>query len=60
MVNQESTIKLQGANFWNANPCGGMWHDYKEFMEWIQLTEPYIYRILDKHDWNRKRVIDVG
>ncbi|MBP7032768.1 MAG: class I SAM-dependent methyltransferase [Syntrophobacterales bacterium] len=29
-------------------------------MAWIQRTEPYIYRVLDRHDWTGKRVLEVG
>lgn len=53
-------IKEQGAEFWDSNPCGGMWKSYREFMEWVQLTEPYIFRILDQYNWNGKRVIEIG
>ena len=52
--------KQQGAAFWNGNPCGGSWRSYREFMAWIQRTEPYIYRVLDRHDGTGKRVLEVG
>lgn len=53
-------LKQQGAEFWNSNPCGGGWPSYREFMAWIQRTEPYIYRVLDKYEWQDKRVLEVG
>jgi ubiquinone/menaquinone biosynthesis C-methylase UbiE len=56
----EANIKQLGAEFWNGNPCGGAWSSYQEFMEWIQQTEPYIYRVLDKHQWQGLRVLEVG
>jgi ubiquinone/menaquinone biosynthesis C-methylase UbiE len=52
--------KLEGAEFWNANPCGGEWQNYRQFFEWYQRTEPYIYRVLDRHDWRGKAVLEVG
>lgn len=53
-------VKLQGADFWDVNPCGGAWSSYREFMDWIQRTEPYIFRILDGYDWQGVRVLEVG
>ncbi len=52
--------KEQGAKFWNRNPCGGSWKNYQEFMDYIQRTEPYIYRVLDRYEWQGKYVCEVG
>jgi SAM-dependent methyltransferase len=52
--------KQLGAEFWNSNPCGGAWPTYREFFEWYQRTEPYIYRVLDQHDWQGRTVLEVG
>jgi SAM-dependent methyltransferase len=52
--------KSQGAGFWNANPCGGQWPSYREFLDWYRKTEPYIYQILDRHDWQGVVVLEVG
>ncbi len=54
------TIKLEGAEFWNANPCGGQWKDYREFMTWVQKTEPYAFAVMDSYDWRGKKVLEVG
>lgn len=54
------TIKIEGANFWNVNPCGGQWENYHEFLRWIQRTEPYIFSILNCYDWRTKSVLEVG
>lgn len=53
-------LKQQGAEFWNNNPCGGEWQSYRKFMEWIQGTEPYFYRVLDQYNWQGKHVLEVG
>lgn len=53
-------LKKAGQSFWDANPCGGNWTSYCEFMEWIRKTEPYFFEILDRHDWRGKQVIEVG
>jgi SAM-dependent methyltransferase len=55
-----SDIKEQGTEFWNHNPCGGSWKNYQEFTDYIQRTEPYIFRILDRYDWQGKQVLEVG
>lgn len=60
MEKMNTNLKQQGAKFWNRNPCGGSWQSYREFMAWIQQTEPYIYRVLDKYDWQDKHVLEVG
>lgn len=54
------TIKLEGAEFWNANPCGGEWRSYREFMTWIQKTEPYVFDVLNSYDWRGKKVLEIG
>ena len=54
------TVKQAGAEFWNANPCGGEWSNYREFAAWIQQTEPYAFSVLRKYDWQNKRVVEVG
>lgn len=53
-------IKNRGTEFWNQNPCGGDWNTYGEFMTWIQHTEPYIYQVLGRHEWQGKQVCEVG
>jgi SAM-dependent methyltransferase len=53
-------IKQEGMTFWDANPCGGSWSSYREFMDWIRRTEPYIFDILDGYNWKGKRVVEVG
>ena len=55
-----SVTKEQGAEFWNRNPCGGSWKNYQEFMDYIQRTEPYFFRVLDRYTWQGKRVLEVG
>jgi SAM-dependent methyltransferase len=47
-------------SFWDANPCGGGWTNYTNFMAWIQDTEPYAFEIVDRNQWMDKRVLDVG
>jgi ubiquinone/menaquinone biosynthesis C-methylase UbiE len=56
----ENNIKKKGAEFWDNNPCGGAWENYQGFMDYIQRTEPYIFRILDRYEWHNKRVLEVG
>jgi len=46
--------------FWNANPCGGIWTNYKSYFEWIKHTEPYAFEIINHYDWAGKHVLDVG
>ena len=53
-------VKDAGRRFWDANPCGGQWRSYREFLQWLRRTEPYVYEVLDRHDWTGKRVLDVG
>ena len=60
MYQMSANLKQQGAEFWNVNPCGGGWQSYREFMAWIQRTEPYIYRLLGRYEWKDKRVLEVG
>jgi SAM-dependent methyltransferase len=59
-MEHDGVIKRNGAEFWNANPCGGNWNSYSEFLEWIRRTEPYAFDILDRYDWANKQVIEVG
>jgi SAM-dependent methyltransferase len=55
-----SQLKTLGTQFWDANPCGGAWSSYREYMIWIRRTEPYIFDVLDGYDWQSKRVLEVG
>lgn len=56
----KENLKIEGADFWDNNPCGGQWTTYLEYYEWLQHTEPYIFKILDKYDWDGKVVADIG
>jgi ubiquinone/menaquinone biosynthesis C-methylase UbiE len=47
-------------SFWDANPCGGDYGSYDDFMTWIQDTEPYAFEIMSRISWIDKRVLDVG
>ncbi len=53
-------LKRKGAEFWNENPCGGQWRSYRDYMDWVQRTEPYIYRVFDHYEWKEKHVLEVG
>lgn len=54
-------LKAQGAEFWNANPCGGAgWPSYRAFLDWYRATEPYIYQVLDAYDWREVETLEVG
>lgn len=53
-------VKKAGQDFWDANPCGGNWNNYADFLAWIQRIEPYGFEITKRHDWGGKRVLDVG
>lgn len=55
-----TAIKYEGADFWDANPCGGRWENYREFMTWIQRTEPYAFSVLNSYEWRGKTVLEVG
>jgi 2-polyprenyl-3-methyl-5-hydroxy-6-metoxy-1,4-benzoquinol methylase len=55
-----NSLKDEGAVFWNQNPCGGKWKDYRHFIDWYTSTEPYLLEILDPIALNGKRVLDVG
>jgi SAM-dependent methyltransferase len=55
-----SSLKQEGAAFWDANPCGGDWPSYAAFLDWIRVTEPYAYDVLDRWDWAGKEVLEVG
>jgi ubiquinone/menaquinone biosynthesis C-methylase UbiE len=59
-MTQSQVIKHEGAEFWDQNPCGGVWPTYQEFMAWIQNTEPYVFSVLKTIDWHGKRVVEVG
>lgn len=59
-MESDRDLKEKGAIFWDANPCGGNWDNYQEFMDWYQRTEPEMFRILDVYDWVGKRVIEIG
>jgi SAM-dependent methyltransferase len=52
--------KRDGRRFWDSNPCGGQWATYREFLDWLRRTEPYVYDVLDRHDWAGKHVLEVG
>jgi SAM-dependent methyltransferase len=60
MTVDTSQIKRRGAGFWDANPCGGKWTTYREFMDWIRCTEPYFFEILDRYDWHGQKVVEIG
>ena len=53
-------LKRKGAEFWNEHPCGGQWRSYRDYMDWVQRTEPYIYRVFDHYEWKEKHVLEVG
>jgi SAM-dependent methyltransferase len=52
--------KASGAAFWNANPCGGEWPTYREFLHWYMATEPYMYDVLRRHAWEGVSTLEVG
>ena len=52
--------KDEGRRFWDANPCGGTWADYRAFADWIARTEPYAFERIDRHLWTGQRVLEVG
>ena len=52
--------KEAGRRFWDANPCGGEWADYRAFADWIARTEPYAFERIDRHSWTGRRVLEVG
>jgi SAM-dependent methyltransferase len=52
--------KAAGANFWNANPCGGDRASYREFLDWYIRTEPYIFDIIARYDWAGSEALEVG
>jgi len=59
-IEQLGSSKRDGSEFWDANPCGGSWATYREFMEWYQQTEPSLYKVLDNYEWHGKKVLEVG
>ncbi|HVG43594.1 MAG TPA: class I SAM-dependent methyltransferase, partial [Longimicrobium sp.] len=60
LTEAERETKQAGAEFWDANPCGGAWKSYREFLDWYRATEPYIYEILDRYDWRGVEAVEVG
>lgn len=52
--------KRDGQRFWDANPCGGEWASYAQFAEWYAETEPYAFEVLGAHQWEGKKVLEVG
>jgi ubiquinone/menaquinone biosynthesis C-methylase UbiE len=57
----QAALKEQGAEFWNANPCGGEgWPSYRAFLDWYRATEPYIYQVLDGYRWEGVETLEVG
>jgi SAM-dependent methyltransferase len=52
--------KRAGQRFWDSNPCGGQWASYRNFLDWLRRTEPYVYEVLEGHEWKGKRVLEVG
>lgn len=59
-IKAANSIKSLGAEFWDVAPCGGNWSSYRQFMNWIQRTEPYFFEMLDSYSWQGKKVVDVG
>ena len=55
-----NTVKNDGAAFWNQNPCGGKWTDYRQFTEWYLKTEPYLLDITAPILFDGKTFIDIG
>ncbi len=54
------SLKADGAKFWDKNPCGGNWQDYRQFMNWYLATEAYLPGLLEGMDLQNKRCLDVG
>jgi len=55
-----SSLKAAGAEFWDKNPCGGRWQDYRQFMDWYLATEAYLPGLLEGMDLRNKKFLDVG
>lgn len=55
-----SSLKAAGAEFWDENPCGGRWQNYRQFMDWYLATEAYLPGLLEGLDLQNKRCLDVG
>lgn len=53
-------LKGEVKRFWDLNPCGGRWKDFKEKMEWALETENYIYEILSDKLLHNKKVLEIG
>lgn len=52
--------KEAGRSFWDANPCGGEWETYSAFLDWYRRTEPYMFGVVDAHEWRGLRVLEIG
>lgn len=52
--------RLDGKSFWDLNPCGGEWGSCKDFLSWVEDTEPYCFEIIRSYEWAGKKVLDVG
>ena len=52
--------KRAGQEFWNSNPCGGQWVDYRSFFNWYIGVEPYATDTLDRYTWTNVRVLEIG
>ncbi len=52
--------KTAGREFWNSNPCGGQWVNYRQFLTWYQSVEPYMFETLARQSWHGRRVLEVG
>lgn len=57
---EEAQEKVAGREFWNSNPCGGRWGSYREFLDWYRSVEPYMFETLARHQWDGKKVLEVG
>lgn len=55
-----NTVKNESAAFWNQNPCGGKWTDYKQFIGWYLKTESYLLEIIAPISFDGKTFIDIG
>lgn len=59
-MNSSEEIKNKGQKFWDQNPCGGQWVFFKEKLDWLIKTEPYILNWLRDDLLKDKYVLDVG
>lgn len=46
--------------FWDKNPCGGEWNNFKKKRDWLIKTEPHILEMIREDLLNNKNVLDVG